>query len=88
MKSAKLACELTNFQSVSDIAALAAALAANGQFKEAVGWQEKVVAMVNEHYKVFATKTLERYKDERPFAQDPDKANQAERAAAEAKGKK
>ena len=88
VKSAKLACELTNFQSVSDIAALAAALAANGQFKEAVGWQEKVVAMVNEHYKVFATKTLERYKDERPFAQDPDKANQAERAAAEAKGKK
>mgnify|MGYP006203710997 CR=1 FL=1 len=50
---------------------LAAALAAAGKFAEAVGWQEKVVKMVGENYKDFATKTLQRYQNEQPFAADP-----------------
>lgn len=87
IESAQLACELTNFQSVSDLAALAAAFAADGQFKQAVGWQEKVVDLVNGEYKEFATKTLKRYENERPFAADPDEANAREKAEAEAKGK-
>ena len=63
---------------------LAAALAANGKFDEAVGWQEKVVEKVAEPYKDFAEKTLIRYQDEKPFAKDPDKANEEERKVAEA----
>lgn len=83
VESAKQACELSNYQSVADLSALAAALAANGEFADAVGWQEKVVEFVAERYQGFAKKTLERYLDERPFAADPDKANAEEQAAAE-----
>lgn len=88
IESARMACELTGYESIEDLSALAAALAAAGNFDEAVGWQEKVVKMVEEPYKEFATKILERYQQERPFAIDPDAANaedkeQAEREAEE-----
>jgi tetratricopeptide (TPR) repeat protein len=83
VKLAKQACELTNYESIGDLSALAAALAADGQFEEAVGWQEKVVEAVADSYQDFAQKNLERYQNERPFAADPDKANAEERAAAE-----
>lgn len=83
VQAAKTACELTNYESVGDLSALAAALAANSQFDEAIGWQEKVVELVAEPYQEFASKILQRYQDERPFAADPDKANAEERAAAE-----
>jgi tetratricopeptide (TPR) repeat protein len=82
--SAKQACELSNYASVADLSALAAALAADGKFDEAVGWQEKVVELVGKPYKDFAEKTLLRYENERHFAADPDQANAEERAAAEA----
>tara|TARA_R110002049_G_scaffold285698_4_gene466914 strand:- start:15842 stop:17176 length:1335 start_codon:yes stop_codon:yes gene_type:complete len=87
IKSAKAACELSDYESVADLSALAAALAADGQFEDAVGWQEKVVQRVAQQYKDFAEKTLARYQDEKPFAKDPDQANQREREEAEAKGK-
>ncbi len=83
VKLAKQACELTNYESIGDLSALAAALAADGQFEEAVGWQEKVVEAVTDSYQDFAQKNLERYQDERPFAADPDQANAEEKAAAE-----
>ncbi len=85
--SARKACELTNFENVGDLSALAAALAAHGDFEGAVGWQEKVVDLVNPNFKSFATKMLKRYQDERPFAIDPDKANAEEKAAAELEAK-
>ncbi len=88
VEMAKAACELNNFTGVSDLSALAAALAANGDFKEAIGWQEKVVEMVAEPYKEFAEKILVRYQNERPFALDPDKANSEDKKAAELEGKK
>ncbi|MGI9455175.1 MAG: tetratricopeptide repeat protein, partial [Aeoliella sp.] len=75
VNSAKKACELSNYDNVGDLSALAASLAANGEFADAVGWQEKVVDLVAGPYKDFTTKTLKRYQDERPFAADPDKAN-------------
>lgn len=81
--SAKQACEVTNYESVGDLSALAAALAADGKFNEAVGWQEKVVELVTDAYKPFAQKLLARYQDERPFAKDPDQANAEEKAASE-----
>ena len=87
--SAKRACELTNYESIGDLSSLAAALAADGKFDEAVGWQEKVVQLVADPYKEFAGKNLKRYQNERPFAADPDKANLEDEAAVveEAKAK-
>lgn len=76
IKAAEAACKLSNYESVGDLSALAAAFAADGKFETAVGWQEKVVQRVAEQYKDFAQKTLERYKNDRPFAVDPDKANE------------
>lgn len=87
VESAKAACEISKYENVSDVSALAASLAAAGKFDEAVGWQEKVVKMVGESYKDFAEKTLKRYQDEKPFATDPDAANEQEKAAAEAEKK-
>lgn len=87
IESAKRACELSNYAAVGDLSALAAALAAEGKFDEAVGWQEKVVDMVAQPYQEFAKKMLIRYQNERPFAADPDKANAQDRAAAEKAGK-
>lgn len=85
VESAKAACDVTNYTAVGDLSALAAALAAEGKFDEAVGWQEKVVEMVADPYRDFAEKMLDRYQNERPFAPDPDKANAEEREAAEKK---
>ncbi len=87
VESAKAACDLSKYENVSDVSALAASLAAAEKFAEAVGWQEKVVKMVGENYKDFAEKTLKRYQDEKPFATDPDAANEQEKAAAEAEKK-
>jgi tetratricopeptide (TPR) repeat protein len=87
IESAKAACDISRYENVSDVSALAASLAAAGKFDEAVGWQEKVVKMVGENYKEFAEKTLKRYQDEKPFATDPDAANEKEKAEAEAANK-
>jgi tetratricopeptide (TPR) repeat protein len=75
VQSAKAACELSNYENISDLSVLAASLAAAGKFAEAVGWQEKVVQMVGENYKSFAEKTLVRYQNEQPFAVDIDAAD-------------
>ncbi len=80
VESAKRACELSNYATAADLSALAAALAADGKFDEAVGWQEKVVEMVGKPHKEFATKTLHRYQNERPYAADPDQANAEDQA--------
>jgi tetratricopeptide (TPR) repeat protein len=87
VKSATEACRLTNYESAFHLSALAAALAADGKFDEAVGWQEKVVEMSAGTQQEFAKKTLARYQNERPFALDPDRADAAERAAAEEQAK-
>ena len=87
IESAKAACELTNYTVAGDLSALAAALAADGQFKEAIEWQVKVIELVADPYKDFAEKTLNRYQNDRVFAADPDKANAADDAAAEATAK-
>ncbi len=81
VQSAKAACEISNYENISDLSALAASLAAASKFAEAVGWQEKVVQLVGENYKDFAEKTLVRYQNERPFAIDPD-ADEAKQPAA------
>jgi tetratricopeptide (TPR) repeat protein len=87
VEAARRSCELTHFERVGDLSALAAALAADGKFEEAIGWQEKVIERVGDAHKEFAGKLLARYENERPFATDPDRANAEEQAAAEAEAK-
>lgn len=72
VQSAKAACEVTNYRSISDLSALAASLAADGKFDEAVGWQEKVVQGIGPAYQEFAKKILVRYENELPFTSNPD----------------
>jgi tetratricopeptide (TPR) repeat protein len=68
VESARTACEITGYENVGTLASLAAALAAAGEFDEAVGWQEKVVAMAGESDLESAQETLTRYQNEEPFA--------------------
>ena len=82
--SAKRACDLSSYNSIGDLSALAAALASNGDFETAVGWQEKVVEVAPEAVKTFAEKILDRYREGKPYVTDPLAAETAEREAAEA----
>ncbi|MCC6509306.1 MAG: tetratricopeptide repeat protein [Pirellulaceae bacterium] len=65
--AAEAACQLTGFENVNDLLALAAALAADGQFDKAIGWQEKVIKLLPEADSGFAKKILERYQRKEPF---------------------
>lgn len=85
--SAEKACEINSFENIGDLSALAAALAAQGKFKDAVGWQEKVLELAPEDVKLFAEKMLARYRSEKEYIADPIAAEKAEKDAAEAKAK-
>ncbi|MEZ6089166.1 MAG: tetratricopeptide repeat protein [Pirellulaceae bacterium] len=67
ISAARLACELNNFNHVPDLMTLAAALAESGNFKEAIGWQEKVIEMTEGEQKKFAEKVYAAYKQEQTF---------------------
>ncbi|QDV71030.1 TPR repeat-containing protein YrrB [Rosistilla carotiformis] len=67
IEAATKAGELNNFAIISDLAAMAAALAADEQFEEAIGWQEKVLEMAAEDRKPYAEKVLALYQDHKPF---------------------
>ncbi|MBB3207139.1 tetratricopeptide (TPR) repeat protein [Rhodopirellula rubra] len=84
IESAEKACEINAYGNIGDLSALAAAYAAAGQFKDAVGWQEKVVEIAPADVKTFAEKMLTRYRNEKPYISDPVAAEKAEREAAEA----
>ncbi len=64
---AETACQLSGFENVNDLLALGAALAADGQFEKAIGWQEKVVKLLPETDQAFAKKILERYQRKETF---------------------
>ena len=66
--AAEKAAELNGHAVVGDLSALAAALAADGKFEEAIGWQEKVVEMIDPQYREVAAANLERYQNEETFA--------------------
>lgn len=65
--SAEKACELSEFKNAGDVAALAAAYASKKDFEEAVGWQEKVVGLVSEDQKPFASAVLSLYQSNQPY---------------------
>ncbi|MCM2370890.1 tetratricopeptide repeat protein [Aporhodopirellula aestuarii] len=84
IESAEKACEINAYGNIGDLSALAAAHAAAGNFKDAVGWQEKVVEIAPADVKEFAEKMLTRYRNEKPYIADPVAAEQVEEEAAEA----
>jgi len=70
--SATKACELNQYNDLSDLAALAASHAAAKEFDKAIGLQEKIVERAPEPQKPLAKKILELYKNDIPF--DPEVA--------------
>jgi tetratricopeptide (TPR) repeat protein len=70
VESATKACELNQYNDLSDMAALAASHAALQQFDVAIGLQEKIVERAPPPQKPLAEKILELYKDKKPF--DPE----------------
>ncbi len=67
VEAALKACELTEYQDISNVAALAAAYASGEEFDKAVGWQEKVIEKTPDPQKPIATKVLQLYQDKKPF---------------------
>jgi tetratricopeptide (TPR) repeat protein len=67
LKSANKACELSEFKNPGDLAALAAAHAANGDFEVALGWQEKVITMVTEDQRPFARAVMTLYEGDKEY---------------------
>ncbi len=65
--AAEAACNLTGYGNVNDLLALAASLAAAGDFEKAIGWQEKVVKLLPDEEQAFAKKILERYQQKQGF---------------------
>lgn len=68
--SSTKACELNQYNDLSDLAALAASHASAKEFDLAIGIQEKVVERAPPPQKPLAEKLLELYRNEKPF--DPD----------------
>ncbi|MEM1225081.1 MAG: tetratricopeptide repeat protein [Planctomycetota bacterium] len=85
IRAAERACEISSYNAIGDLSALAAALAADGKFEAAVGWQEKVVASAPDAVRPFAEKMLQRYRESKPYVADPQAAEMGERNDANAK---
>jgi tetratricopeptide (TPR) repeat protein len=81
IKSGEAACKLSNYQSLGDLSAYAAALAAKGDFEAAIGWQEKAIELAPENMKAFAKKMLERYQSDLPYASPDEVAAQDKKTA-------
>jgi tetratricopeptide (TPR) repeat protein len=84
VKSGEAACKLSNYQSLGDLSAYAAALAAANKFEEAIGWQEKAVDLAPENLKAFSQKMLKRYQDKLPYA-SPEEVSEKESVKNDAK---
>ena len=67
--SAKKACEINDYARISDLMTLAAALSEDGNFKEAIGWQEKVIDLAQGEQKTFAERVYAGYKQEKSFVE-------------------
>ena len=76
IEAAKAVCEITEYESVSDLTLLAAAHAAAEEFEEAIGWQEKAIEKATEEQSEVSKKILELYQDERPL--DPKLLNRGQ----------
>jgi tetratricopeptide (TPR) repeat protein len=79
IESATKACELNQYNDLSDMAALAAAHAATKEFDMAIGIQEKIVERAPEGQKSLAQKILDLYKGNKPFDVDLSTAPELEK---------
>jgi tetratricopeptide (TPR) repeat protein len=71
IEQAKKACELTEWKDPSCLSALAAAYAEQGEFQEAIRWQEKAIALATESDKKAMQERLDLYKAGKPFRDGP-----------------
>ena len=83
VKSGEAACKLSNYQSLGDLSAYAAALAANGEFESAIGWQEKAIELAPENMKAFSKKVLARYQSKQTYASPEEVALDAAKPTSE-----
>ncbi len=70
LELAKKACEASQMRDWTHIDTLAAAHAANGQFAEAVGVQEKAIEAAPENKKEICRTRLELYRNQKPYIAD------------------
>ena len=75
--SATRACELNQYNDLSDLAALAASHASAKEFDLAIGIQEKIVERAQPAQKLLAEKLLDLYRNEKPF--DPELSVESDR---------
>jgi len=61
IRAATKVCELSAYNSVGDLRALAAAFAADDQFDKAIGWQEKAVELAPANLKEHEMEMLNKY---------------------------
>ena len=80
--SSSRACELNQYNDLSDLAALAASHAAAKEFDLAIGLQEKIVERAPSPQRPLAQKLLELYRNEKPFDPDLKIENESEKANA------
>ena len=73
VKNAKKFFELTQREDRAEIDILAAAYAENGEFSEAVKWQEKAIELAPANEKADVRSHLELYKSGKPYRQKPQK---------------
>ncbi len=64
---AKQACELREYKVFSDVKALAAAFAENGEFEPAIEWQTKAIELAVDEQKEFEHEILQKYTAQEPF---------------------
>lgn len=81
IESATKACELNQYNDLSDMAALAAAHAAMEQFDKAIGIQEKIVERAPESQKHLAKKILDLYRNQKPFNPELSLGDDSEQSA-------
>ncbi len=67
IQAATTACELSKYQDLGAVKALAASLAEDGQYDKAIGWQEKVLESTPEDQLAEERATLEKYQAGQPF---------------------
>ena len=73
VKDATKACELTDWKDADNIDTLAAAYAENGDFTDAVKWQQKAIEMSSAEDKADMQERLALYKSGKPYRTEPKK---------------
>jgi tetratricopeptide (TPR) repeat protein len=71
VENARKTCELTQWKEPGVFETLAAAYAENGEFSEAVKWQEKAIELASANDKADLRSRLDLYKSRKPYREKP-----------------